>query len=325
MKKILAILLAVTLLLSLSAVAFAEDLLIAPKPAEYNSMSGEIVSYEDGQLEVKDAASKETMIFYISEQTYLVDAETGLPADLQNRKTDSVVAYYGPAVTMSLPAKAPAIAVVLNMPENGLGGAFYTKVDQVSQNDEGVTELLCSNGSLILRPNDETTYAAFKTKNIVTLADIKEGSELLAWCDVIALSYPGQGTPTKFVVLSTPEENLPTPTSGEANDDTKISVSGTTVKVDGKEISSPAYEKGDTIMLPLRAIAEALGFEVIWNGDNSVQVVQGAQVGTLTIGDINYGFAKMIVKLDVAPELTDDLTYVPAEFFEEVLHISIAK
>ena len=514
MKKILAILLAVTLLLSLSAVAFAEDLLIAPKPAEYNSMSGEIVSYEDGQLEVKDAASEETMIFYISEQTYLVDAETGLPADLQNRKTDSVVAYYGPAVTMSLPAKspaiavlvnvsekgttafyakaekvtenedggidglcnngtylmtldkdtaisafktkeivtfedieegdelvlwcgaitrsmpgqghpekavllgkaevaddsgeskdsatlpqesqynqfsgmvvgyeagelevkdanseetmifyigedtyvadavngtpaeiykrtndlvtvyygpavtaslpakAPAIAVVLNMPENGLGGAFYTKVDQVSQNDEGVTELLCSNGSLILRPNDETTYAAFKTKNIVTLADIKEGSELLAWCDVIALSYPGQGTPTKFVVLSTPEENLPTPTSGEANDDTKISVSGTTVKVDGKEISSPAYEKGDTIMLPLRAIAEALGFEVIWNGDNSVQVVQGAQVGTLTIGDINYGFAKMIVKLDVAPELTDDLTYVPAEFFEEVLHISIAK
>ena len=120
MKKILAILLAVTLLLSLSAVAFAEDLLIAPKPAEYNSMSGEIVSYEDGQLEVKDAASEETMIFYISEQTYLVDAETGLPADLQNRKTDSVVAYYGPAVTMSLPAKSPAIAVLVNVSEKEL-------------------------------------------------------------------------------------------------------------------------------------------------------------------------------------------------------------
>ena len=514
MKKILAILLAVTLLLSLSAVAFAEDLLIAPKPAEYNSMSGEIVSYEDGQLEVKDAASEETMIFYISEQTYLVDAQTGLPADLENRKTDSVVAYYGPAVTMSLPAKspaiavlvnvsekgatafyakaekvtenedggidvlcnngtylmtldkdtaisafktkeivtykdieegdelvlwcgaitrsmpgqghpekavllnkaevadesgeakngvalpqepqynqfygsvigyesgelevkeanseetmifyvgentyvadavsgvpseiekrtsdavtvyygpavtaslpakAPAIAVVLNMPENGIGGAFYTKVDQISQNSEGVTELLCSNGSLILRPNDETTYSAFKTKNVVTLADIKEGSELLAWCDVIALSYPGQGTPSKFVVLSTPEENLPAPASGEANEDTKISVSGTLVTVDGKEIASPAYEKNGTVMLPLRAVAEALDFEVIWNGDNSVRVVQGAQVGTLTIGSVDYGFAKMIVKLDVAPELKDDLTYVPAEFFEEVLHISIAK
>ena len=54
-------------------------------------------------------------------------------------------------------------------------------------------------------------------------------------------------------------------------------------------------------MVPLREVAEAAGFTVTWDAEN--RAVKGKM---------------MPLTLSAAPEIVNDLTYVPAEFFAEV-------
>lgn len=77
-------------------------------------------------------------------------------------------------------------------------------------------------------------------------------------------------------------------------------------------------------MIPLRQIAEAIEYEVKWNNKlRSVELTKGAKWTSLTIGQDNYNFAKMTVKLGAAPELTEGTTFVPLTFLEEVLRVDV--
>ena len=97
------------------------------------------------------------------------------------------------------------------------------------------------------------------------------------------------------------------------------------IVVNGEIIEAPApyYSAGSDgiIMLPLRAIAEILGFEVVWNSED-----QGIRIGKaidLWIGKDYYtvGRRAPITGLGAAPELTGGSTYVPIAFFREVLPV----
>lgn len=82
------------------------------------------------------------------------------------------------------------------------------------------------------------------------------------------------------------------------------------------------YKKGDTVMVPLREVAEnQLGLKVTWkNEDRSVEIGQGPQWTSVKIGENSYFFARIApFKLSQAPEIKEGLTYVPVEFFTEVL------
>ena len=88
-----------------------------------------------------------------------------------------------------------------------------------------------------------------------------------------------------------------------------------------------AYYKKDTLMLPLRKIAEdVLEYELTWNGEEkSVEIYKGAQWTKITIDKNSYFFARVApFELSKAPELTNSLTYVPMEFFSEVLKYNIS-
>lgn len=86
------------------------------------------------------------------------------------------------------------------------------------------------------------------------------------------------------------------------------------------------YYKGNTLMVPLRHVAEnKLGFEVIWNNENmSIELKKGAQWTSIKIGENSYFFARVApFELSQAPELKDGLTFVPVEFFSQVLKYDI--
>lgn len=88
-----------------------------------------------------------------------------------------------------------------------------------------------------------------------------------------------------------------------------------------------AYYRKDTLMLPLRKIAEGvLGYEVIWNGEEkSVEIQKGDQWTKIIIDENSYFFARVApFGLSKAPELNNSLTYVPVEFFSEVLKYDIS-
>ena len=76
-----------------------------------------------------------------------------------------------------------------------------------------------------------------------------------------------------------------------------------------------------TVMIPLREVAEGLGYTVNWNDENwSIEVIKGASYATMSIGEDAYAFSRMAHRpLGKAPTLIDDKTYVPVSFVTEIL------
>lgn len=104
----------------------------------------------------------------------------------------------------------------------------------------------------------------------------------------------------------------------------KLVVNGVDVKLP-TDIKSSFIAKDGTIMLPLRALAEALRYEVKWNGDiRAVEIIGGAQYTSITIGEDSYFFAKTApVQLGNAPVIVDNSTYVPIDFFKDILKVNV--
>ncbi len=89
-----------------------------------------------------------------------------------------------------------------------------------------------------------------------------------------------------------------------------------------------SYYKDGTKMVPLREVAEGmLNLEVKWiNETRSVEVGSGPQWTSITLGENSYFFARIApFKLSQAPELKNSLTYVPVEFFADVLRYEVAE
>ncbi|MCI9627276.1 MAG: copper amine oxidase N-terminal domain-containing protein [Clostridia bacterium] len=97
------------------------------------------------------------------------------------------------------------------------------------------------------------------------------------------------------------------------------------VVVNGVQLEKKGYMDGDKVMLPVRAIAEALGFEVTWIGETeTVQLTRGANFITLQIGVDGYTFAKTApMPLGKAPVEIEGTTFVPIDFADEILHTTV--
>lgn len=87
--------------------------------------------------------------------------------------------------------------------------------------------------------------------------------------------------------------------------------------------ANEAYILNDKIMIPLRRVAEKLGFKVEWDAENKGVKLDNGEVNTeLYIGTDNYYMASSTAigmsaptTLGAAPELKDGTTFVPADMF----------
>ncbi len=102
----------------------------------------------------------------------------------------------------------------------------------------------------------------------------------------------------------------------------------TLVQGDIMAISDVAPEGYDYIvnedgikLYPLRAAAEENGFTVEWDGELKQIMINNGKY-SLQIGENSYVKGRMApVALSAAPEIINDLTYVPADFFKEILEL----
>lgn len=97
----------------------------------------------------------------------------------------------------------------------------------------------------------------------------------------------------------------------------EIAPTGYAIEIDGRDSGARAH-----VMVPLRALAEELGFTVTW--DNGLVTVTGPErYAELTIGVDQYFAAPTqeglagasLFSLGCAPVLMNDVTYVPLELF----------
>ena len=98
---------------------------------------------------------------------------------------------------------------------------------------------------------------------------------------------------------------------------------GYTLRIDGEDTGVRAC-----IMVPLRSMAEKLGFEVEWNKDGTIFLDDGTMHSTVTLGEDLYQVTTSVegmvgmsapFSLGMAPCAMDGVTYVPLGLFDALL------
>lgn len=101
------------------------------------------------------------------------------------------------------------------------------------------------------------------------------------------------------------------------------------IVIDGQELPlppgrEPVLEDGRTLV-PLRAIFEALGAEVSWDGETgTVTAVKGTTTVTIQIGSYVGWVGDTKVGLEVPPRILEGSTYVPLRFVSESFGAAVA-
>lgn len=139
---------------------------------------------------------------------------------------------------------------------------------------------------------------------------------------VLSLSLLGAAALPAFASNSEPPVDVsadPALTAPAPEED--LTAPGFAIEVDGEQADVRAC-----VMVPLRAVAEKMGFTVAW--DNGVVTVTGAERYIhLTIGENQYFAAPTqervmgasLFSLSCAPYVVDGSTYVPVELFDALL------
>ena len=317
-KKILSSVLALSML-TVSATALAEenDIMLINEETE---VSMELPALYD-KAELYGTANINEGFLYIAtetgdvmlntdENTLFVDGngfKTTIEA-IENGTSLKVIASQ--AMTMSLPPQSYAHVVLLS-DDNG-GFPIYAEVASIVTDDNGNLAFSSKDGTYnIIYAQDMTEVAPFATRNIVTAADIKEGSRILVFADIMTMSLPAMVPANKIVIL--PDEMV----ISEEIPVEKVTVNGEEISAD----VSAFIEKDSVILLPVRAVCEKVGLDVEWDDTLKAVTVGTVPMGaTFNVGLNSYTKAKMMPQtLSSAPIAENGRTYVPVDFFTEIL------
>ncbi len=272
------------------------------KQSQFHAFTGEIKEIRERQ--------KETDMYYLSVKnsanqpvTIVITKDTFLLGDGEIEEGSIITSYYdrdAPMLMIYPPQYSAEVVVIEDKNEK----METIKVDLFDEN------LVSSDQSLKLHLSDET-------KIILKNGEVFEGDvrnrNLAVIYHVSTRSIPAQTTPIKIIVLS--EKKV------SNSDDTAMNmdVLSMDLKVNGKKIEAPnAYmnEKG-TIMVPVRAIAEALGYDVHW--EDKTKTVRLGNAVFFSIGQDDYTYMKTApIQLGTAPTIIEERTFVPLRFFQDV-------
>lgn len=296
MKKILA---AALCLLTISGSALAQSV---PKELQ---MAGSVTGRNGDMITItNDNKKTDSVALHITDDTFVIQNGTGYYLNgFDIREGEQVKAWYGPVLTRSLPPQGKADAVIAGE-QNNRPTFTYFNIGKVEPQENGSVRVLNVN---------ESQYVTIFPQVYPDVAELKAGDKMLLWYEFTTMSMPGQATATKAVLLK----------QGPA--DINISTTAGVIAMDGKELADvKLVEKNNTLYVPLRQVAEALGYTVTWNGEAQTAVVyDGPRSAVCTIGSYDYGQQRMRVQLQYTPELIDGVTMVPVEMLEYVLGYSV--
>ncbi len=255
--KFLPLALCAALLLSLPALAAADDAAVpAIETVAPVRVWGTVKKLENGALELKNSDEKDAynhIILHLRETTPCVDAVLGVPVSMAEVKDgDTVCAWVGPAMTMSLPPQSAALAVVVNLPADYAAPQYYRVIGEGSSDGKAMSLPVAGGETLAVPLSAEVK--PYRTNNYVTVEDLVPGSQFLAWQE--------DGAVRRIVLL--PYEYRGRCMLNAAGD----------VFVDGEKLDVSAKAAGSGL-LPVRAVAEAVGCDVTWVKGQGVVVRSG--------------------------------------------------
>ena len=257
---------------------------------------------------------------------------------------DTVTAFYlaNAPMIMIYPPQYTAAVIVSGTPDSQ-----SVTADRFNLVDGAGNRYLAQGGSLIINIGEDTEVILADGQDFRD-GDI-DGRRMVVIYDVVTRSLPPMTTPIKVIVLfedpvtgpllidpdmlpgddeyapvvtlpaPLPEPPavavpLPAPAPGGAT----LSATGWPIIVNNVQITAPpAYQRGDTVIVPLRAIAEALGYEVEW--DATLRSIRLGAAIHVWIGNTEVHVGRMAPQtISMAPTLIDGSTFVPLDFFRVI-------
>lgn len=279
-------------------------------------------------IDEKEAENPEKTINYtIIEKTIVIGTAKGDVKSVKDiKKGDKITVYtdaYSPA-PLILPPQYQADVIVV---EDEAEKTNNINVDTYVKDEAGM--LVNVSNTLALNIAEDTEIVDREGKKV----DVKDldKKDLAVVYNIETRSIPAQTNPVKVIVLGENEmalkalENVnteATPAPEATPEVTNAPVDYSNVKdiSVGEKVITNIYKENNTLMVPLREIAETLGFTVEWDGA-AKSIMLNSGMYSLKIGENAYGVGKMMPQqLKAAPVIKDDdLTYVPVEYFTELL------
>lgn len=151
-----------------------------PEQAEDSvCLFGPATQMEDGRLSIDSQADQgyqgEVILNVSQESTYVLDAVSGLPIELSDIKDgDTIYAYIGPAMTMSLPPMTNATMIFANVPADFKVPDYVTVKSVVTDAASSQSVLTAMDGTEYTLADDCGTYRILP-EILFSLDDLTQG------------------------------------------------------------------------------------------------------------------------------------------------------
>lgn len=286
---------------------------------------------EDGissTINAEDSENPENTINYtISDDTVVLGLANGDVKSLEDIKSgDTITVYtnvYSPAPLILPPQYSADVIFVYDNLE--ISSMRLADVDTYVADNEMLVNV---SNTLALNIGEETKIVDTEGKEVS--ADELDKKDLAVVYSTTTRSIPPQTTPHKIVVLGENEmalaqleaQNAEATEAPEATEEPEVT-DKTSIIVEAADIKDVDGVK----LVPVRKLAEGLGLEVVWNGEDKSVTVGTIPMGvSFKIGENSYSKSKMTpFVLEAAPQLINDTTFVPVSFFEEVLETMVLR
>ncbi|RUL55529.1 stalk domain-containing protein [Lysinibacillus antri] len=294
MKKTTALLLATTMVgsIMLTPVAKAENVeVISVEESEkevgnvnFISVTGTITKITEestGNFFATIKNEDEEFGFYFNDETRIFD-NTGKVTELkEGLKFTAFVDARKPMILIYPPRYSPEVIIVQT---EEAGTVALEQFDEKFLNKKKDT---------VINISDDTVIEDLSGKSLKKEAIVDK--DVLIFYEVVLESYPMQIGPSKIIVLE--------------KEPTAIEKAYAIVEKD-------FYEVNGEMMIPLRLVAETLGYKVDSTGTGAI-VSKGNVSFTITRGTTIYGYNKALRQFKETPELLEQYkTYVPYEFLQ---------
>ncbi|KGR74185.1 stalk domain-containing protein [Ureibacillus sinduriensis] len=296
MKKYASILMASALMSSvfLQPAVFAErseDSVVEEKQQDhFIKVTGEIVSIQQeskGNYYATVKTDKEEFGFYFDNQTLVLDNAGNKVELAKGLEFMAFVDARKPMIMIYPPRYSPDVIIVQSKNPGTVELQRFNK------------QLLNEKGDLVIHVTDETKIHNLSGKKVSK--DAMVDKDVLIFYEIVLESYPAQTGPNKVVVLEKEKSTI----------DKAIDIA-----------NKDSYEVDGVTMVPLRRVAEQLGYKVESNGKVTV-ISKGNMSFTITLGVKHYGYNKALRYFEVEPALLETgKTYVPYELLEQLIELT---
>lgn len=157
-----------------------------PQAPQAVKIYGPVTRGEDGRLSIDNQSgmsSSGEIILNVSDETYILDAVTGLPYKADDIKDgDTIYVYIGPAMTMSLPPMTNATVIFANIPADAKVPDYVEVKSMITDAGTSKSVLTATDGTEYTLAPDCNIFP-YLTRNIVTLDDLTQGRKCVVWAD----------------------------------------------------------------------------------------------------------------------------------------------